>query len=146
MKGKTHLLLGIGTGCLVAAITMPDNLMQSIEPFDLSSAVDFNTAYLAGFFADKYDVSSDECIKIANGRIKRSTSEAFADTVHGYSTVTPENSSISLSKKGIRYALFPVWLLNTTWNDQKYTFAMNGQTGKFVGNRCASKGCSQRGT
>jgi hypothetical protein len=27
-----------------------------------------------------------------------------------------------------------VWILNTTWNGQKFVFAMNGQTGKFVGN------------
>ena len=33
-----------------------------------------------------------------------------------------------------KYALFPVWLLNTTWNGKHFTFAMNGQTGKFVGN------------
>ena len=26
-----------------------------------------------------------------------------------------------------------MWILNTTWNGNKYTFAMNGQTGKFVG-------------
>ena len=32
-----------------------------------------------------------------------------------------------------KYALYPVWLLNTTWNGQRYTFAMNGQTGKIVG-------------
>ncbi|MBE6659749.1 MAG: hypothetical protein E7604_15075, partial [Ruminococcaceae bacterium] len=32
-----------------------------------------------------------------------------------------------------KYALYPVWILNTTWNGQKYTFAMNGQTGKLVG-------------
>ena len=33
-----------------------------------------------------------------------------------------------------RYALYPVWLLQTTFEGKKYTFAMNGQTGKFVGN------------
>ena len=32
------------------------------------------------------------------------------------------------------YALYPVWLLNTTYNGKKYTFVMNGQTGKMVGN------------
>jgi len=26
-----------------------------------------------------------------------------------------------------------VWLLNTTWNGQKFTFAVNGQTGKLAG-------------
>ena len=32
-----------------------------------------------------------------------------------------------------KYALYPVWILNTIWNGQSYVFAMNGQSGKFVG-------------
>ena len=35
--------------------------MESIEPFDFKEAVDFQTAYLAGYFADKYDVTASEC-------------------------------------------------------------------------------------
>lgn len=35
---------------------MADDIMESIEPYDFSAAVDFNTAYLAGYLADKYDV------------------------------------------------------------------------------------------
>jgi hypothetical protein len=30
--------------------------------------------------------------------------------------------------------MMPVWMLNTRWKDKTYTFAMNGQTGKIVGN------------
>ncbi len=112
---------------------IPNDLMESIEPFDYSSAVDFETAYLSGFFADKYDVSADESIPRATERVKRSTETAFADTIHGYSSVIPESSHISLHKGSTKYALCPVWILNTTWNGQRYTFAMNGQTGKFVG-------------
>lgn len=33
----------------------------------------------------------------------------------------------------VSYALLPVWLLNTRYKDKLYTFAMNGQTGKFIG-------------
>ena len=69
----------------------------------------------------------------ANKRVKKSTEKAFASTVKGYSSVTTENSSIQLQNGKAKYALYPVWLLNTTWNGKKYTFAMNGQTGKFVG-------------
>ena len=32
------------------------------------------------------------------------------------------------------YALLPVWILNTKWEDKDFLFAMNGQTGKLVGN------------
>ena len=113
---------------------MADNLMESIEPYDFSEAVDFATAYLAGYVADKYDVDAEQSIERANERIKKSTEQAFAATVEGYSTVTPESSSVVLQNGKTKYALFPVWLLNTTWNGKQYTFAMNGQTGKFVGN------------
>lgn len=112
---------------------LADDLMESIEPYDFSEAVDFQTAYLAGYFADKYDVGSDVGIVRANERVKRSTEDEFARTVHGYSSVTTENSSLKLTNAKAKYALYPVWLLNTTWNGQNYIFAMNGQTGKFVG-------------
>ena len=58
----------------------------------------------------------------------------------GYETVTAENSSVSLQNGTTKYALYPVWLLNTTWNGQKYTFAMNGQTGKIAGDLPMDKG------
>ena len=112
---------------------MPDDIMESIEPFDLSEAVDFETAYLAGYLADRYDVSSEECINRANARIKNSTESAFSETVHGYSSVRPESAHVSFSDTDVKYALLPVWLLNTTWRGEKYVFAMNGQTGKFIG-------------
>ncbi len=112
---------------------MADDLMESIEPFDFTDAVDFQTAYLAGYLADKYDVSPDESIARANERIKTSTEQLFASTVTGYNSVVTENSSIQFENGTAKYALYPVWLLNTTWEGKKYTFAMNGQTGRFVG-------------
>ena len=113
---------------------MDDNLMESIEPFNFGDAVDFQTAYLAGYLADKYDVDEQASIPRANERIKASTEASFQNTVMGYSSVTVEQSRVSLSNAVAKYCLCPVWLLNTTWNNEKYTFAMNGQTGKFVGN------------
>ena len=112
---------------------MDDTLMESIEPFDFSEAVDFQTAYLAGYLADKYDVDAEQSIDRANQRIKQSTADAFATTVQGYASVTPETTNIRLRNGQAKYALYPVWLLNTTWKGKKYTFAMNGQTGKLAG-------------
>lgn len=123
---------------------MPDALMESIEPFDFSEAVDFQTAYLAGYLADKYDVDAAESIARANERIKKSTQDAFAVTVEGYDSVHAESSSVRLSNGKAKYALYPVWILNTTWNKKKYTFAMNGQTGKFVGDLPLDKGAYKK--
>ena len=114
---------------------MEDDLMESIEPFDISEAVDFNTAYLSGYFADRYDVSVDESIERANARIRESAAEAMRSTVDGgYSSISTESSNIYVDNGSYKYALYPVWILNTSWNGEKFTFAMNGQTGKIVGN------------
>lgn len=112
---------------------MPNDLMESIEPYYFEDAVDFQTAYLAGYFADRYDVTAEESIGRANERVKQSTEAAFAATVNGYNSVTPASSSIRFGNGKVKYALYPVWLLNTTWEGKQYIFAMNGQTGKFVG-------------
>ena len=125
---------------------MADDLMESIEPYNFDDAVDFQTAYLAGFLADKYDVTAEQSIDRANERVKRSTEETFAQTVNGYTTVRTENSSVQFRGGKAKYALYPVWLLNTTWNGNKYTFAMNGQTGKFVGDLPVDKSAATRWT
>ena len=125
---------------------MADDLMESIEPFNCGEAVDFQTAYLAGYLADKYDVTAEESIDRANERVKKSTEQAFAETVIGYDTVVAENTSVQFHGGKAKYALYPVWLLNTTWNGNKYTFAMNGQTGKFVGDLPVDKAAATRWT
>ena len=119
---------------------MDDTLMESIEPYNIADAVDFQTAYLSGYLADKYDVDAQASIDRANARIKRSTEDAFAATVQGYTSVVPVSSIINLQNGRSRYALYPVWILNTQWNKQKFTFGINGQTGKIVGDLPMDKG------
>lgn len=119
---------------------MPDDLMESIEPFNFSEAVPFQTAYLSGYLADKYDVDDAQSVERANERIKKSTEDAFKKTVEGYSSVTVDSSAVQLSNAKAKYALYPVWLLNTSCGGKNYIFAMNGQTGKLVGNLPVDKG------
>ena len=113
---------------------MDDDLMESVEPFDISQTKSFQTAYLSGYLANRYDVNVDECIKRANERIRYSTEEVFRGSTAGYSNVTVQSGSISLRDNSYKYAMYPVWLLNTSWNGRKFSFAMNGQSGKIVGN------------
>lgn len=113
---------------------MPDELSEAIEPYNYTDCTDFNAAYLAGYMADKYDVEAKQCEQRANERIRNSTEAEFRKTVRGYTTVVPESTNIRLNSGKIRYALLPVWMLNSEYKGKTYTFAMNGQTGKFVGN------------
>lgn len=112
---------------------MPDDYMDSIEPFDYGALETFSTAYLPGYFADKYDVSAEESSKRADGRAEATLGDCLRESVRGYTGVIERGKKIRLHRGAVRYALLPVWILNTKWENQDYLFAMNGQTGKFVG-------------
>lgn len=112
---------------------MDDTLMEAIEPYDYNKAVDFKTAYLAGYLAEKYDVKAEENQGRINERIAQSLMDQLGGTISGYDSCIPSSKSITSLGGKINYALCPVWLLNTEYGGEKYTFAMNGQTGRFVG-------------
>lgn len=124
-----------------ASSKMPDEHMDSIEPFDYSELKPFSTAYLPGFLADKYDVTVEECSDRADERVAKTVRDLFyRDASAGYETCISVSENISIQRGKVHYALMPVWLLNTKWNGQDFLFAMNGQTGKMVGDLPISKG------
>ncbi len=118
---------------------MPDAHMDAIEPYNYNEMVAFSTAYLPGFFADKYDVDAEESVERANTRIKNSTTSSFGSTLKEYTTWNVKNADIKIKQGEIKYALLPVWLLTTKWKNENYLFAMNGQTGKLIGDLPISK-------
>ncbi len=116
-----------------ASSKMPDSHMDSIEPYDYSGLQPFTTACLPGFLADKYDVDREECRRRADTRCENTLVDELRKTVVGYETVTNSGKQIRLHRGKAHYALLPVWMLNTKWQGQDFLFAMNGQTGKLVG-------------
>ena len=121
-----------------ASSKMPDDHMDSIEPYDYSGLKEFSTAYLPGFLADKYDVSVKDSQKRADTRCASTLEDALRETVTGYDSCTLKQ--IDLKRGKVHYVLLPVWMLHTKWNGQDFLFAMNGQTGKMVGDLPTSKG------
>jgi hypothetical protein len=117
-----------------AASKMPDDYMDSIEPFDYRELRPFSTAYLPGFLADKYDVTVEQSHERADLRCTNTMESVVRETVTGYSSCVNISKKISLKRGKVHYALLPVWLLNVKWKDEIYLFAINGQTGKLAGN------------
>lgn len=116
-----------------ASRKMADDLMESLEPYDFKTAVPFKTAYMAGYVADRYDVEVAECEERARKRAEQSMRTALRSSVKGYSTVDPKGERVYVAPAQHKYALYPVWVLNTTWKGEKFVFAMNGQSGKMIG-------------
>lgn len=123
-----------------ASSKMPDDHMDSIEPFDYAQLRPFSTAYLPGYLADKYDVTIDDSRDRADTRCRETLAQALRDTVTGYGACVTEREDIALRRGKVHYALLPVWMLSTKWDGQDFLFAMNGQTGKLVGDLPTDRG------
>ena len=116
-----------------ASSKMPDDFMDAIEPFHYNDLVPFQLSYLTGYLADKYDVSSQEDEKRVNARIRNTTLQCISQSIRPYATYIPEREDVEIYPGNVHYAFLPVWMLSTRYNGKNYLFAMNGQTGKMIG-------------
>ena len=116
-----------------ASIAMPDEAMDLIEPYDYKALEDFQTKYMSGFFAEKYNMDATELGPRAKDKAKADAKAIMNKTITGYSTITNRTDNVTMDEKKADYALLPVWCYSYQYKGKDYLFKMNGQTGKIVG-------------
>lgn len=123
-----------------ASEKMDDSVMDRLEPFDYSDLDEFKKAYMSGFLADSYTVEDKQLAGRIAGRVKEYSLEAAENTVTGYDSLSKSDVNYSFEWEKAKYVMLPVWILNYKYNGKMYEFAMNGQTGRVVGERPVSSG------
>ena len=118
-----------------ASIKVANKLMEAIEPFDYSEMVRFESKYLQGFYADKYEQLPTEMTERIMRRINRYSNSEVDLIAKRYSEY--ENRMIKgytwMSDINVQYCLLPVWFMTVEFDGTKYQFAVNGQTGEAAG-------------
>lgn len=115
---------------------LDDALMDSMEPFDYSDIKPFRMSYLSGFFAERFDKESDEVKQRAENRMMTSAMgivDSNANLGSVYTGMINKGNDLVADPINAKYVLLPVYTFDVTYGGQKYSFAMNGQTGKVVG-------------
>lgn len=119
-------------------------IAESLEPYDLSKAVPFQTAVLSGAMADHADITAEECEPIAAERVKHTAEDTLRSTVKGYDRVDIRKGGVRTEDGKASPVLMPVWLITTNKQTNKgpktYTFAINGQSGELTCDVPADKG------
>ena len=123
-----------------ASKKMDDKVMDLLEPYDYSQLRDFNTPYLSGYLAEKYNYTDEEMFPRVQKRAADDTMSYIKSTLREYSSVKYKNQKISIWPKDVHYALLPVWMLCFDYENTERNFIMNGQTGKIIGKPPISKG------
>lgn len=119
-----------------ASIHFQDNIMRSIEPFDKLGLRPYSSDYLSGFLSELFTVNEEDASKIAVERAGSTAYNTFYKTIENknYDSINVKNNNFRINKLETNYVLLPVYMLNVKYKDQFYTFAMNGQTKKMIGN------------
>lgn len=117
-----------------------NDIMNSIEPFQYQDLVPYNHAYLSGFYAERYDEESNQTFPEASNRSLNTARGVLKDDASLYLTKTILSDTLETKDESHSYVLLPVWMVNVKYHDKMYIFAMNGQTGEFIGNIPLDKG------
>ncbi|RXJ01633.1 TFIIB-type zinc ribbon-containing protein [Anaerobacillus alkaliphilus] len=123
-----------------ASEKMDDELMDKLEPYDYRELKDFNTPYLAGYLAEKYNYDDKQLFPRVKSRVDEYVDTYIRSTITGYSSTRIKHKTINTKPMNAYYTLIPVWMVSYDYNGKLHMFAMNGQTGKIVGKPPISSG------
>lgn len=116
---------------------MPDGHMDAIAPFFFDKMKEFSPSYVAGYLMEVADEDRDACLPKARERVRTSFVEDLkADAcnevkIDGIEEMVSSSEDVTL--RGVTDAVLPVWMMHCTWDDHVMLFAVNGDTGKCVG-------------
>ena len=111
-----------------------NDIMNTLEPFNYEDLIPYNHAYLSGFYAERYDEEGDSVFKEVSERAINSTKTYLQNDAKQYTTKVISSNTLSAEELDKEYVMLPVWMVNIKYNNKMHIFAMNGQTGEFIGN------------
>ena len=122
-----------------ASEKMHDDLMDLIEPYNYEDLKEFKIPYLVGYTAEKYNYNESELLPRAKSKIENFVRNYINSTTSEYTSVNIRKLDLDIRNKSAYYSLLPVWVVYYDYRGKEYFFAMNGQTGKVVGQPPISK-------
>lgn len=122
-----------------ASIQMPDDVMDLMEPYSYQELEAFRPEYMSGFYAEKYNMTSDVVENRARQKRDEDVNQLLKESCMGYAQMRARRNQIRENTRVSSFGLLPVWRYMYKYKDQVYPFYVNGQTGKIVGTAPISK-------
>ncbi len=119
---------------IVSSKSLPENLANELEPWDLHDLTAYNDNYLSGFVTESYQVTLKEGFDKAKNRMKDKIYSTVRSDIGGDEQQVTSVNSI-YNDITFKHILLPVWLSSYKYNDKVYRFLVNARTGEVQGER-----------
>ena len=126
-----------------ASDKLNDKLADSVLPYNMSELVPYQSGYLSGFAADRFDVPGKSLQSRVESLMRTTTAGIAAKSLSSYNSTKLKSASLNATDIGVSYVLLPMDIFKIKYGKKKYEFAVNGQTGKVVGSLPTDKTTSR---
>ncbi|MCB1754717.1 MAG: primosomal protein N' (replication factor Y) - superfamily II helicase [Gammaproteobacteria bacterium] len=132
VSGRTHrhfddVLVG-------ASRSLPRQIMDWLQPWDLENLIPYTEAYLSGFNSEIYQVDLDEGFnrarQIMDNAIRSDVARAIGGDQQQIHSVNTQHSETTF-----KHVLLPLWSAAFRFRGKTYRFVVNGRNGKTRGER-----------
>lgn len=107
-------------------------LFRRLGSYNMKVLHVYNPAYLAGFFAERYDIGVGEGFSAVR-RTMDLRMEGHIKAQRGYDTYRGMHYTHSYHNVRFKHFLLPLWLANYRYGNKLYPFMLNGESGKSAG-------------
>ena len=114
--------------------SLPEKLVEKLEPWDLVLLRAFDGRYLAGFQAERYRVDAVESFKTAGARMEPEIRHTIKRDIGG-DEQRIAHMDVSYDDVGFRHLLLPLWVTAFRYNDKLFHVTVNARTGEVAGER-----------
>lgn len=118
----------------IASTSLPVNLAEHLEPWDLGKLEPYRPDYLAGFQAEGYTVALADCHQSAQGKMERVIQGDIRRDIGG-DEQRIDSMDVDWRAETFKHILLPIWMAAFKYNGKSYRFLVNGQTGEVQGER-----------
>lgn len=117
-----------------ASRSLPDNLIQQLEPWDVRRLEEFRPEFLSGYQTERYAISLRDGFttaqSIMDGEIRSLCCRDIGGDHQTLNTVKTQHVGITF-----KHVLFPVWIAPFRYKNDLYRIVVNARTGEVVGTR-----------
>jgi hypothetical protein len=117
-----------------ASRSLPRQILDRLEPWDLENLEAFNENYLSGFASEYYQVELDQGFDLAKRKMDNVIYHDIAFDIGG-DEQRIDRFHTQHYQSTFKHCLLPVWSAAFRYQDKAYRFVINGRTGQVQGER-----------
>jgi Zn finger protein HypA/HybF involved in hydrogenase expression len=119
---------------ICASKSLPEKLINDLEPWDLQALTPYDPRYLSGFMAERPAIDLQQGFDAAKQKMVPAIESAIRSDIGGD---VQQISSYSTNHSNVTFKLFflPLWLSSFRYDDKVYRFVVNARTGEATGER-----------